>query len=140
MSSGWAPMLDNLRLYLASFPGQRATSTWAGTTVAATPEESIAAVRDALGVAAAGEVITTQGIRGHLERTVERHFLVRVDEPVPGFLSFYSFGADDGCGVHLQGYLFSDGAPGYVEREQPHWQAWLDCVGADVVSSGVRSG
>ena len=134
MSTGWAPMLDNLRIYLASFPDQRATSMWAGTTLAATPEASIAAVRDALGVAAAGDAVATQGIRGHLERTVQRHVLVRVDEPVPGYLSFYSFGSDKGSDVHLQGYLFSTGAPAYVERELPHWQAWLDGVAAEVMA------
>lgn len=140
MSRGWAPMLDNLRLYLTHFPDQRASSLWAGTTLTATPEASIATVRDALAVAAVGDTVATQGIRGHLERSIDQHFLVRVDEPVPGLLSFSAFGADDGSAVHLQGYLFSDGAPAYVEREQPRWQAWLDGVAADVARSAVRPG
>ena len=140
MSSGWAPVLDNLRLYLTHFPGQRATSLWAGASFTATPEASIAAVRDALAVAAVGDAIMERGIRGHLERSLARHFLVRVDDPVPGLLSFFSFGADDGCGVHVQGFLFSDRAPEYVEREQPHWQAWLDGVAAGAEPSTVRQG
>jgi hypothetical protein len=39
------------------------------------------------------------------------------------------------AGVPLQGFLFSDRAPAYVEREQPRWQTWLDGVAADVASS-----
>ena len=69
-------------------------------------------MREALSVEAIGDAITTHGIRGHLERSIDRHFLVRVDDPVPGYLSFFAFGADDGSGVHLQGFLFSDDAPG----------------------------
>jgi uncharacterized protein YndB with AHSA1/START domain len=135
MNTGWAPILDNLRLYLTHFPGQRATSVWAGTTVTASPEASIAAVRDALSVEVTGDAVTTQGIQGHLERSIARHLLVRVDEPVPGYLSFYAFADDDRSGVHLQCFLFSDRAPAYVEREQPRWQTWLDGVTADVATS-----
>ena len=137
MNTGWAPILDNLRLYLSHFPGQRATSLGAGTTFTATPEASIAAVLDALSVDAPGDAITTNGIRGHLERSLARHFLVRVDGPVPGYLSFSAFGADDESGVHLQGFLFSDDAPAYVAREQPRWQTWLDGVAAG--SAAVRT-
>jgi hypothetical protein len=28
----------------------------------------------------------------------------------------------------LQGYLFSEGAQKYVEREGPAWKAWLESV------------
>lgn len=138
MNIGWAPMLDNLRLYLASFPGQHATSLWAGTTVAATPEESVATIRAAIIGDADGEGVSARGITGHFERSMDRHFLVRIEGPVPGFLSCTSFGDDAGSGVHLQGYLFGDDAPAYVEREQPQWQAWLDGVAADLASATVR--
>ena len=137
MNTGWALILDNLLLYLTHFPGQRATSLRAGTTFTGTPEASIAAVLEALSVEASGDAITTHGIRGHVERSIDRHFRVRVDDPVPGYLSFFAFGADDGSGVHLQGFLFSDEAPAYVEREQPRWQTWLDGVAA--ASSAVRA-
>ena len=133
---GWAPMLDNLRLYLTSFPDQQATSLFAGSTFAATsPEGAIAAVRRALAVDAVGDAVNARGVEGRLERSIDRHVLLRIDAPVPGFLSFYSFAADDTSSVHLIGYLFSDDAPGYVEREQPGWQAWLDGVAADVAAA-----
>ena len=65
---------------------------------------------------------------------------MRLDEPVAGFLACYGYGTEDGSGVSLQGHLFGDGAPAYVEREQPHWQAWLDGVAAEVASATVPPG
>lgn len=133
LDRGWVPMLDNLRLYLTYFPDQRATPMFAGATFpATTPEAAIAAVRRSVGVDAVGDPVTARDLNGSLERSIDRHFLLRIDAPVPGFLSFYSYSDGDASEVHVQGYLFSDGAPGYVEREQPAWQTWLDRVAADV--------
>jgi uncharacterized protein YndB with AHSA1/START domain len=143
MERGWAPMLDNLRLYLLHFPGQRSTSMWAGATFADTPEAAIASVRAELGVEAVGDALGAPdrlGVAGRLERTVERHFLLRLDAPVPGFVSFYSFDSADGSGVHLQGYLFSDAAPAYADRGQPAWQAWLDGVADAVAAAKATTG
>jgi len=139
MSAGWAPMLDNLRLYLVHFPGQRATEMWAGAEFPIPPEDAIAAARAAVGVHEVGDPVTTLGTTGRLERSVPRHFLVRAEQPVPGFLSFYSFGTEEGSGVHIQGYLFSDEAKGYVEREQPAWQAWLTGVAADAARDAAKA-
>ncbi len=140
MDAGWAPMLDNLRLYLTHFPGQRATSLWAGTTFATAPEAAVAAVRDALGVHAVGDPVSGRDVPARLERSIARHFLLRVDGEAPGFLNFYSFGAEDGSAVHVQGYLFTDAAPAYVEREQPAWQSWLEVVAADVARAPSTTG
>ncbi|MBW3668048.1 MAG: SRPBCC domain-containing protein [Actinobacteria bacterium] len=139
MSNGWAPMLDNLRLYLTHFPGQRATNLCAGATSTGTPEALIDAVRDALGIAGAGEVVDANGIVGRVERSLPRHFLLCLDEPAPGFLSFYAFTSEGSAGVHVQGYLFSDAAPSVVEREQPRLQAWLDGVAADAATADASS-
>jgi uncharacterized protein YndB with AHSA1/START domain len=130
MSVGWAPLLDNLRLYLTHFPGQRVTSLWAGATFATAPSDAIAAVRDALGVAAVGDDVHARGLTGRVERSIDRHFLVRVEQPVAGLVSFSSFGAEDESAVHVQGYLFSDGAADYITREQAGWQAWLEGIAA----------
>jgi uncharacterized protein YndB with AHSA1/START domain len=131
MDAGWAPMLDNLRLYLTYFPDQHATPLFAAATFSATPKGAIAAVRRSLGVEVVGDPVSARGIEGRLERTIDRHFLVRADEPVPGLLSFSSFGGDDASTVHLQGYLFSSAARAYVDREQPAWQAWLEQVATE---------
>ena len=46
----------------------------------------------------------------------------------------------EGSGVHLQGCLFTDAAPGWVEREQPAWRAWLDGAAAGVGSATSGAG
>lgn len=138
MGNGWAPMLDNLRLYLTHFPGQRATTLWAGATSTGTPEALIDAVRDALGIAGAGDAVDAHGIAGRVERSLPRHFFIRLDRPTTGFLSFYAFLFEGSAGVHMQAYLFSDEAPSIAEREQPRLQAWLDGVAADAATADAR--
>ena len=139
MNNGWVPMLDNLRLYVANFPGQNATPLFGGSEFGGvSPEEAIAAARDALGITGeVGEPVSARGIRGRVERSIDRHFLVRLESPITGLLSFYSWSSEGGSGVHLTGYLFSADAVDYVEREQAAWQEWLDEVasGASVDAS-----
>jgi uncharacterized protein YndB with AHSA1/START domain len=136
MDRGWAPMLDNLRLYLTYFPDQRATPMFAVVTFpGTTPETAIAAVRRDLAVDAVGDPVSARGVVGRLERMIERHMLLRLEEPVPGLVSLSSYPTEDASAVYLTGYLFTAAAPGYVEREQPTWQAWLEEVAADVAST-----
>jgi uncharacterized protein YndB with AHSA1/START domain len=130
METGWAPVLDNLRLYLAHFPGQHATQLWAGSTFTVPADAAIAAVRAAMGIGAVGDAVAVRDVTGTLERSIEHHFLVRTHQPVPGLLSCFAFGADDSSAVHLHGHLFSPEAPAYVEREQASWQGWLDDLAA----------
>jgi uncharacterized protein YndB with AHSA1/START domain len=110
MTTGWGAMLDNLRLYMTHFPGQRVAPLWAGTELAVAPEHAIAVVRDALGVGDVGDPVTARGLDGRLERSIPRHLLLVVDRPVPGLLSFFAFRAERGAGLHLQGHLFGAGA------------------------------
>ena len=132
METGWGPVLDNLRVYLAHFADQHATALSAVATFHTTPEAAIAAIRRDLGVEAIGDPTRGRDLTARLERSIDGHFLLRVDAPVPGLLSFFAFGADGESAVHVQGHLFSDDAPGYVEREQPAWQAWLEGIAADI--------
>lgn len=128
MDIGWGATLDNLRLYLTSFPGQRATALWASTEIPESPEAATSRLRDELGVAAPGDEVRTLGIDGRVVRTIPQHVLVQLERPVPGFLSFSSFGTESSAVLHVQGHLFGDGAASYVEREQPRWQDWIDAL------------
>jgi uncharacterized protein YndB with AHSA1/START domain len=128
MTTGWAPILGNLHLYLASFPDQQATALWVGAEFSASPAAAIDAIRHAVGAGSPGDPVTVRDIDGRLERSVERHILVRVEHPVAGFVSFFSYASDNGAGVILQGYLFGEGAHDYADREKAGWQAWLDDV------------
>lgn len=135
METGWAPVLDNLRLYLAHFPGQHAATLWVSTTSTVAPAAAVAAVRSRLGVEAVGDAVAVRGITGVVERVMDQHVLVRLEGPVPGLLAAYAFGAEEGSGVHLHGHLFSDGAPAYVEEERAGWQAWLEDVAVEAAST-----
>jgi uncharacterized protein YndB with AHSA1/START domain len=134
MTTGWGPVLDNLRLYLTYFPGQTAVPMWVSTKFTGAPDDAIVAVRGALGIAEVGDRVDVRGIEGRHERSTPRHVLVVAERPVTGLLSFFAFGDEGDAAAYLQGHLFGDDAAAYVEREQPHWQEWLDTVtraGAD---------
>jgi uncharacterized protein YndB with AHSA1/START domain len=130
METGWAPMLDNLRLYLAHFPGQQVTPLSARSQFTVPPDAAIGAVRAAMGIGAVGDAVAARDVTGTVERSIDHHFLVRTHQPVPGLLSCFAFGTDEVSAVHLVGHLFSSEAPAYVEREQASWQRWLDDLAA----------
>ena len=131
METGWAPMLDNLRIYLTHFAGQRATATTSTATFDVAPVEAFERVRDALGVGAVGEHLDAAGVGGVIERTIAHHFLVRIDRPVPGLVSCFSFGTDTAATVSLSAYLYGPDGAAAAERLQPQWQSLLEELAGD---------
>ncbi len=67
METGWAPMLDNLRIYLTHFAGQRATSTTSTAAFTVAPLVALDRVRATLGVGATAEHVDAAGIGGVVE-------------------------------------------------------------------------
>jgi uncharacterized protein YndB with AHSA1/START domain len=132
MEEGWPPIFDNLRVYLTHFPGQRATSLSVHVTVPGEIDQVWGAMRRDLGVAAVGDTVALHGLSGHVYRLGGRELLVRLDGPCPGYVEFAAAG---GKGVpetwtQVEGFLFSDDARAYVERERPTWRAWLEGLGS----------
>jgi uncharacterized protein YndB with AHSA1/START domain len=126
METGWAPMLDNLRVYLTHFPGQRVTSLEARTELAGSPADAIAAVRRAWAAEEVGQRVTANGASGVVDRLRGRNVLVRIGSPVEGMLSFFTYDAEgDRSTAVLAGYLFGDGAAGYAADSQGSWTSWL---------------
>jgi uncharacterized protein YndB with AHSA1/START domain len=127
MEKGWRPFFDRLRLYLVHFPGQQVTPLEAGQTVKGSGAGVLAAMRKSLGVEEVGQSVDARGLAGQVERIGESEMLLRVTDPVPGFLGFvaYSTGEDEAMAL-VQGHLFSAAAPAFVERERPGWQEWLE--------------
>jgi uncharacterized protein YndB with AHSA1/START domain len=127
MEKYWAPYFHHLRLYLTHFPGQRATPLEAGADLPGSPEAVLSAMRKALDVKEIGQPVEARGLTGQVERITDIQLLLRLDDPVPGLLAFFAIPKGDGVAVaSIQGWLFSDDAPGFVEREQPAWKAWLE--------------
>jgi uncharacterized protein YndB with AHSA1/START domain len=126
----WFPFFDNLRLYLTHFAGQQVTTLEVSADVAGSVGSVLAAVREALGAGEVGKPVDTRGVTGHVERIGELGVVVRISEPVPGYLHFGTFDKGEGLAMAvLQGYLFSDDAASYVEREQAAWKSWLERLG-----------
>ena len=127
MGANWMPFFDNLRLYLAHFPGQEATQL---EVTASHPGDAAAvwsALRAALELGGEGDPVEVRGATGTIERVGDRQALVRLTEPVPGMLTVFAFGTgEDQSTAGVRAYLFSADAADYVRREQPGWQAWLE--------------
>jgi uncharacterized protein YndB with AHSA1/START domain len=127
MGTNWMPFFDNLRLYLAHFPGQEATQLEATASHPGDPESVWSALHDALGLGAEGSVVEVRGVSGTVDRVSERQALVRLSGPVPGMLTAFAFGVGEGTTTAgVRAYLFAPDAAEYVQREQPGWQAFLD--------------
>lgn len=126
MEKGWTPFFDHLRLYLAHFPGQRATRLAVDQQFNGDSAAAMSRMRKALGVDAVDQEVRVRGLAGRVERLGDVEVLVQLTDPVPGFLSFSAFGTGDhSASAMVQGYLFSPDAGAYVEREEPGWKAWL---------------
>ena len=127
LGPGWMPFFDNLRLYLAHFPGQEATLLEVTASHAAEPDALWSALHESLGLGDEGETVEVRGATGTVERVGERQALVRLTAPVAGMLTVVAWGMGEGKSTAVvRAYLFSPGAPAYVRREEPAWQAWLD--------------
>ena len=127
MAKYWLPFFDNLRLYLTHFPGQRATSLEVAADVPGAPGPVLSAMREALGAEAVGKPVDTRGVTGQVQRIGENELLLRLTDPVPGLLGFVAFDKGDGSTMAaVQGWLFSEDAPAFVEQEQPAWKEWLE--------------
>jgi uncharacterized protein YndB with AHSA1/START domain len=130
MGTNWMPFFDNLRLYLAYFPGQEATPL---EVTASHPGGAVtlwSALSDALGLGDEGAAVDVRGVTGTVVRVGERQALVRLITPVPGMLNAFAYGESEGAAegtatVGVRAYLFSPDAAEYVQREESAWQAWL---------------
>ncbi|MET0788384.1 MAG: SRPBCC domain-containing protein [Cellulomonas sp.] len=126
LAPGWMPFFDNLRLYLASFPGQEATQLEASVSHPGDAPTLWATLQDALGLGDEGEAVDVRGATGTVERVGERQAVVRLTAPVPGILNVFAWGDGEGnATAGVRAYLFSADAGEYVRREEPAWQAWL---------------
>lgn len=133
MEKGWAPFFENLRLYLTHFPGQQVTSLSVYADVPGAPDTVWSALRQALGATDVGQSVDARGLSARVERIGAppgmNELLLRVTDPIPGLLGFAVMDKGDGVtSVMVQGYLFSEDAPAFVEREQPAWEAWLQSL------------
>lgn len=129
MEKSWTPFFENLRLYLVHFPGQKVTSLSVDAQVPGPSDAVWSALRASLGGQEVGAAVDARGVSAQVERVSgdPKELLLRVTDPVPGYIGMSAYDMGDGKTLaRVEGYLFSDDAPAYVERERSGWKAWLD--------------
>lgn len=127
LAPGWMPSFDNLRLYLAHFPGQDATPLEVSATHPGGVEALWSVLHSELGLGEEGSTVDVRGTTGTVERVSEHRVLARLTAPVPGILTAYAWDNGDGTATAgVRAFLFSADAADHARREEPAWQAWLD--------------
>ncbi|MET0768194.1 MAG: hypothetical protein ABWY50_11160, partial [Aeromicrobium sp.] len=128
--ANWMPFFDNLRLYLAHFPGQEATQLEVSASHPGDAKELWSILRERLGLGDEGTTVDVRGATGTVDRVGERQALVRLSAPVPGMLSVFAYDEGDGkATAGVRAYLFSADAADYAQREEPAWRTWLEGLG-----------
>ncbi len=130
MEFGWRPMLDNLIVYLTHFRGQHGTPMDAMTTVEGAAPEVWTSLRSELGLHEVGQAVEARGIKGEVDRLGDGNALVRLTAPLPGYFTFWVHDMGGETVAGMAGYLFSDEASDYIEREHTAWQTWLTSLGS----------
>jgi uncharacterized protein YndB with AHSA1/START domain len=130
---GWPEIARILRLYLTHFRGQRSAIMKVMAPVAGTAAEAWATLTTALhlnGVTVGQRWAAPAGapdLGGTVERVSENPFgaLLRLDAPAPGIAALGTIEFGDMVMATFTMYLYGDQAAAAVERETPHWQAWI---------------
>jgi uncharacterized protein YndB with AHSA1/START domain len=140
MKETWLPFFDNLRLYLARFPGQQVTSLEADAQFDASAEKVLAAMQVRLGVDSVGQSVEANGLRGSITRLGSQELFIELEGSPAGYFGAAAFDTGDGSTVGVvRGWLFSDDARDYVDRQQPTWKAWLETLAIDSPSTAKTS-
>ncbi len=122
----WQPMFDNLRIFLAAFPGQRATVVESGTELSSDPAEVVTAMCERFGATAAGDAIDVHGVAGRVEKVTELGVLVRYTAPECGFLNLISYPNGEQTAYALaREYLFGDRAAELAAIHEAAWKEWF---------------
>jgi len=141
MERYWRPYFEHhLRMYLSRFTGQRATNMEVDVDLPGRPEVVRQAMERALGITATGQAVTVHGLDGRVERIGDPYVVISVADPVPGYLSLFAMGRDDGtASAQVAAWLFGDGAPGYVCEKTPVWRSWIESLVVDEQVGGDTS-
>lgn len=133
MVKNWLPYFDHLRLYLTHFPGQTVTSMSVSIEVPGTAESVWSVMGNALDIQEVGQIVELRNVKSQVEQIAHRRLVVRLTDSVPGYLAINTYGSGENLATaSIEGYLFSDEAPAYVEREKAGWKTWL----RDLASAG----
>ena len=129
--AGWPSVLDNLRLYLTHFPGERGASFAASGLSSQSREQAWASLTDALGVreARVGDRVSTPPgaptLAGVVVRAGDAELGLRLDQPGSGIAGLGAGGPGEEVHAFVRAYLYGDDAPTLAARAEAEWRAWL---------------
>jgi uncharacterized protein YndB with AHSA1/START domain len=129
---GWKLFLDNLRLYVTHFAGQRCSSMLVQRLTDDTPADAWRALTTSLGLPEApcvGQQVSVSSgppLAGRVERFASGLMTVLLDAPARGIavLGTESFGGKAFPMLYL--YLFDAGAQAAIARDEAAWQNWME--------------
>ena len=130
-TEGWKLFLNNLRLYLMHFAGQRCASMLVQRLAEVAPDDAWRALASSLGLPekpSVGEQVRTSNgppLSGRVERFESRMMTLLLDTPSRG-IGVVGTESFDGKGfplVYL--YLFGAGAEEVIRRDESAWNEWL---------------
>ena len=129
---GWQLFLNNLRLYLTHFPGQRCRSMLLQRLTDDTPEDAWRALTTSLGVPdvpSVGQQVSVSpgpSLAGRVERFASRLMTLTLEAPTRGIgvLGTESFGGKAVPMLYL--YLFDPSAEAVIARDEPVWRDWME--------------
>lgn len=132
MESGWRLFLENLRLYLTHFAGQRSRAIIVGGLASQPQSRAWSAMLSALGlsVTSVGDPVSAGAadappLAGIVERVSDGMVTLLLSEPAPGIAFLAVEGMGDEVAVSLYTYLFGDGVDDVVARDEPRWREWM---------------
>lgn len=134
----WQPQFENLRVYLTTFPGQRATVVESGAELSSDPADVLTAMCDRFGATTIGDSIDVHGIAGRVEKITALGVLVRYTEPECGFLNLMAYPNGESTAYALaRVYLFGDRAAELAATQEAGWKEWFAelpaAVGTDLL-------
>ncbi len=137
MTEGWKLFMFNLKLHLAHFRGQNATSALPMTMWPGSPSEAWAKLTSALGIPAApaeGDRLAvtaadTPALAGTVVQARPSGVALLVDDPAPGTAFMAAEGQGDHVMVSIWSYLYGEQGAAAVARDEPRWREWLNNLG-----------
>jgi uncharacterized protein YndB with AHSA1/START domain len=133
--NGWPGFFAVLRLYLGHFPGQRAASFVAMTSVDGDHPAVWKRFAEAFNIAGAdvGDRCTTPPQLGELTAVVERidqdrqqrYVVMRLDPPTPGAALVGTYGSGLQTIVSMTIFYYGDDAEARAGASEPRWREWI---------------
>jgi uncharacterized protein YndB with AHSA1/START domain len=131
-AEGWKLFLNNLRLYLSHFTGQRCSSMLVQQLSNVAPDDAWRMLTGSLGLPEAptvGQQVSVPNapaLSGRVDRFDSRLMTLLLDAPGRGIgvVGTESFGGKGFPLVYL--YLFGTGAEAAIRRDETAWRAWME--------------